>query len=70
MKFCKQFANKRQGKISHEPKNIQQEILVITQTSFAQKTVVEKKASSKKTLPAEIPVHAISIYNPSVFWLF
>ena len=36
-----------------QPKNIQQEILVFTQTSFAQKTLVEKRDSDERTSPAE-----------------
>ena len=35
------------------PKNIQQEILVFTQTSFAQKTLAEKGDKNENTYPAE-----------------
>jgi hypothetical protein len=36
-----------------KPKNIQQEILVFTQTSFAQKTLAEKRDSDERVCPAE-----------------
>jgi hypothetical protein len=36
-----------------KPKNIQQEILVCTETSFAQKTLAEKRDSDERVSPAE-----------------
>ena len=36
-----------------KPKNIQQEILVYTETSFAQKTLVEKRDSDERVSPSE-----------------
>ena len=34
-------------------KNIQQEVLVLTQTSFAQKALIEDNGGNEKTCPAE-----------------
>jgi hypothetical protein len=36
-----------------KPKNIQQEIMVFTETSFAQKTLLEKRDSDERVSPAE-----------------
>ena len=36
-----------------KPKNIQQEILVFTETSFAQKTLLEKRDSDERVSPSE-----------------
>jgi len=36
-----------------QPKNIQQEILVFTEASFAQKTLVEKRDSDERVSPSE-----------------
>src|SRR4030095_2396479 len=36
-----------------KPKNIQQEILVFTETSFAQKTLLEKRESDERVSPGE-----------------